>query len=87
VLTFEASAFGLTATNQAQDLTALLTDTSDNTAGNAVITDVHGDALTLIGVSTSQLKAAPRPRAYLASNAPVGAYFADQLLVCFGAIG
>ena len=60
VLTFQASAFGLTATNQAQDLMELLTDdTHNNTAGNADITDAHGDALTLIGVSTSQLKAAP----------------------------
>ena len=58
-LTFQASAFGLTATDQARDLTALLKDTHDNTAGNAVITDTHGDTLTLIGVSTSQLKSAP----------------------------
>ena len=58
-LTFQAAAFGLTATNQARDLTALLADTQNNTAGNAVITDANSDTLTLMGVSTSQLKAAP----------------------------
>ena len=57
LLQFEASAFGagLTAANQGADLIALLSGTTNNSAGNAVITDIHGDSLTLNGISKATL--------------------------------
>jgi hypothetical protein len=56
ILEFNASAFGtgLTAANQAADMAALLLNTVNNSAGNAVISDVYGDTLTL-GVSKATL--------------------------------
>jgi hypothetical protein len=58
LLQFEASAFGagLTAANQGADLIALLANTSG--AGNAVISDIYGDHLTLNGVSKAALSLA-----------------------------
>ena len=57
-LQFSAAAFGETSTNsQAQDLTAMLTHTTQNGAGNAVIADIYGDAVTLAGVTKATLAA------------------------------
>jgi len=60
LLQFNASAFGsgLTAANQNADWQALLSDTANNSAGAAVITDIYGDSLTLTGVSKTTLSAA-----------------------------
>ena len=57
ILQFSASAFGtgLTSANPAADLTALLSHTTNNSAGYAVITDLNGDSVTLTGVSKSTL--------------------------------
>ena len=57
LLQFSASAFGtgLTSANQQADLVALLAHTANNGAGNAVITDIHGDSVTLTGVSKATL--------------------------------
>ncbi len=58
VLQFDASAFGagLTAANQTADWQALISSgLSQNAAGSAMITDIHGDRLTLNGVSMNTL--------------------------------
>jgi len=55
ILQFDAAAFGMTSSDsQAADLAALLTHTQ-NIGGNAVITDIHGNSVTLTGVSTGTL--------------------------------
>ena len=60
LLQFSASAFGsgLTSANPGADLTALLAATTNNAAGYAVITDIHGDSVTLTGVSKTTLSLA-----------------------------
>jgi hypothetical protein len=60
LLEFNASAFGagLTSANHNADLAALLSDTANNAAGSAVITDINGDSLTLNGVSKATLSLA-----------------------------
>jgi hypothetical protein len=58
ILQFNATAFGDTSANtQAQDLAALLAHTANNAAGNAVITDIYGDTVTLAGVTKATLTA------------------------------
>ena len=59
LLEFNASAFGagLTSANQSMDLQTLLAHTTNN-AGNAVITDMNLDTLTLTGVSKATLSLA-----------------------------
>ncbi len=60
LLQFNASAFGagLTAANQSADWQALLSHTTNNSAGAAVITDIYGDSLTLTGVSKTTISSA-----------------------------
>ena len=60
LLQFNASALGagLTSANQTADLVALLSDTTNNSAGSAVISDMNGDTLTLNGVSKATLSLA-----------------------------
>jgi hypothetical protein len=59
ILQFSATAFGDTSANtQAQDLAAMLAHTTQNAAGNAVITDISGDSVTLAGISKATLSAA-----------------------------
>lgn len=60
LLSFSAAGFGAAAgATQAEKLAALLAHTADNGAGNAVITDVYGDSVTLTGVATATLASAP----------------------------
>jgi hypothetical protein len=60
LLQFSASAFGagLTSANQQADLVALLAHSTNNSAGNAVITDIYGDSVTLNGVGKATLSLA-----------------------------
>jgi hypothetical protein len=57
VLQLNASAFGagLTAANQSADWQALISATTQNAGGSAVINDIYGDHLTLNGVSMATL--------------------------------
>jgi hypothetical protein len=57
LLEFTASTFGanLTAANQSADLAALLSHTSQNASGSAVIADLDGDTLTLRGITKATL--------------------------------
>ena len=55
-LQFTAASFGMSSgSTQASDLAAMLAHTTQNAAGNAVITDVYGDSVTLNGVTKATL--------------------------------